>query len=324
MRYQLPLSMKCTFPLLIVVLVFARSSIGFADENLFKREKEIIYGRKHGLALTLDVFQPLAKRNNRGIVFVVSGGWFSAQNKIDGMAKRLNWVGLIRRGYTLFAVVHGSQPKYTIPEIREDMHRAVRFIRHNVKDYGIDPERIGIFGGSAGGHLSLMQGTDGLNGDPKANDPVERQPSRVQAVVAYFPPTDFLNYGKSGQHFDKYIREISNGKNPYLAALDFHHYDSDQNWFGRVTDEAKKREKFREVAPVTHVSQGDAPTLIIHGDADKLVPIQQAHRIMPKFKAASVEARLLVMPGKDHGWKAEPEEVKTVGEWFDKHLLEAR
>jgi dipeptidyl aminopeptidase/acylaminoacyl peptidase len=64
--------------------------------------------------------------------------------------------------------------------------------------------------------------------------------------------------------------------------------------------------------------------LIIHGDADKLVPIQQAHRIMPKFKAASVEARLLVMPGKDHGWKAEPEEVKTVGEWFDKHLLEAR
>jgi dipeptidyl aminopeptidase/acylaminoacyl peptidase len=139
--------------------------------------------------------------------------------------------------------------------------------------------------------------------------------------VAYFPPTDFLNYGKSGQHFDKYIREILNGKNPCLAALDFHHYDSDQNWLGSVTDETKKRVKFREVAPVTHVSQGDAPTLIIHGDADKLVPIQQAQRIMPKFKAAGVEARLLVMPGKDHGWKAEPSEVQTVGEWFDKHLL---
>ena len=92
MRYQLRLSMKCTFRLLIVALVFARSSIGFADESLFKREKEIIYGRKHGLAMTLDIFQPLAKRNNRGIVFVVSGGWFSAQNQIDGMAKRLNWM----------------------------------------------------------------------------------------------------------------------------------------------------------------------------------------------------------------------------------------
>ena len=64
--------------------------------------------------------------------------------------------------------------------------------------------------------------------------------------------------------------------------------------------------------------------MIIHGDADKLVPIQQAHRIMPKFKAAGVEARLLVMPGKDHGWMAEPAEVKTVGEGFDKHLLESR
>ena len=92
MRYQLRLSMKCTFPLLIVALVFARSSIGFADESLFKREKEIIYGRKHGLAMTLDIFKPLAKRSNRGIVFVVSGGWFSAQNQIDGMAKRLNWM----------------------------------------------------------------------------------------------------------------------------------------------------------------------------------------------------------------------------------------
>ncbi len=323
MRYQLHLSMKCTFPLLIVVLVFARSSIGFADESLFKQENEFIYARKHVLALTLDIFQPLAKCNNRGIVFVDSGGWFSAQNKIGGMAKRLNWVGLIKRGYKLFALVHGSQPKYTIPEIREDMHRAVRFIRHDIKDYGIDPERIGIFGGSAGGYLSLMQKIDGLEGDPKANDPIEKQPSRVQAVVAYFPPTDFLNYGKSGQLFDKYIREILNGKNPYLGALDFHHYDSDQNWFGRVTDEAEKRVKFREVAPVTHVSQGDALTLIIHGDADKLVPIQQSHRIMPKFKAAGVEARLLVMPGKDHGWKEEPAEVQTVGECFDKNLMEA-
>ena len=290
----------------------------------FKRDGEIIYGRKHGLAMTMDVFQPTAKRNNRGLVFAVSGGWFSAQKKINGIAKRAIWSELIERGYTLFAVVHGSQPKFTVPEIREDIHRAVRFIRHKAKSYGIDPEYIGIIGGSAGGHLSLMQGTDGLDGDPNASDPVERQSSKVQAVMAYYPPTDFLNYGKEGQHFDKFIRKLLNGRNPYLAALDFHSYDRDQNWYERITEEPKVREKLREVAPVTHVSSGDAPTLIIHGDADRLVPIQQAHWIMPKFKAAGVEAELLVMPGKDHGWKAEPVEVKTVGEWFDKHLLEAR
>lgn len=321
MLYQLRLPMKFTFPLLFVALVLISPSVGFADENLFKREKEIIYGRKHGLAMTLDVFQPLAKRNNRGIVFVISGGWFSANHKIDEAFKVLNCTELINLGYTLFAVVHGSQPKFTVPEIRQDMHRAVRFIRHNAKTYGIDSEQIGILGGSAGGHLALMQGTTGLDGDPDVSDPVERQSSRVQAVVAYFPPTDFLNYGGEGEHFDNYIRDLSNGNNPFLAALDFHTYDSGQNWYERVTDNAEVRDRFREAAPATHVSKGDAPTLIIHGDADKLVPIQQARWIMPKFKAVGVEAELLVMPGKDHGWKAEPVEIKKVGNWFDKHLF---
>jgi len=199
MLYQLCLPMKFTFPLLFVALVLISPSVGVADGKLFKREKEIIYGRKHGLAMTLDVFQPLGKRNNRGIVFVISGGWFSTNHKIDEAFKVLNCTELINLGYTLFAVVHGSQPKFTVPEIRQDMHRAVRFIRHNAKTYGIDSEQIGILGGSAGGHLSLMQGTSGLDGDPDVSDPVERQSSRVQAVVAYFPPTDFLNYGGEGE-----------------------------------------------------------------------------------------------------------------------------
>ena len=292
-----------------------------ADESLYKRENEVIYGRKHGLAMTLDVFQPLAKRNGRGIVFAISGGWFSAHRNIDGFARRGSWSELIKRGYSLFAVVHGSQPKFTIPEIREDIHRAVRFIRHNAKSYGIDPKQIGMIGGSAGGHLSLMQGTAGRDGNPKASDPVERESSRVQAVVAYFPPTDFLNYGGEGKHFDHYIRRLLDGKNPYLAALDFHSHDREQNWYERITDEAKVREQLREAAPVTHVSEGDAPSLIIHGNADKLVPIQQAHRIMARFKVAGVEAELLVMPGKDHGWEAEPAELKMIGDWFDRHLL---
>src|SRR5439155_3550362 len=99
----------------------------------------------------------------------------------------------LKRGYTVFAVVHGSQPKFTVPEILLDMHRAVRYIRSHAQDFKIEPERIGITGGSAGGHLSLMQGTAGDLGDPKARDPVERVSSRVQAVACFFPATDFLN-----------------------------------------------------------------------------------------------------------------------------------
>ena len=107
---------------------------------------------------------------------------------------------MLKRGYTVFAVVHGSQPRYTIPEIVADMNRAVRFIRYHAADYHIDPDRIGITGGSAGGHLSLMQGTAGDKGNPDAKDPIDRTSSRVQAVACFFPPTDFLNYGKPGEN----------------------------------------------------------------------------------------------------------------------------
>ena len=160
----------------------------------YERTKEVIYGRKHGVALTMDVITP-AKQNNRGVIFAVSGGWFSSHDNIDKVIDRGTFLELLKRGHTVFAVVHGSQPKFTVPEIREDMHRAVRFIRHHAELYKIDPANIGMFGGSAGGHLTLLQGTDGQDGDPSAEGPVDRESSAVQAIVSYFPPTDFLNYG---------------------------------------------------------------------------------------------------------------------------------
>ena len=135
------------------------------------------------------------KPNGAAVIFVVSGGWFSRPEAINpGFV-----LEFLKRGYTVFAVVHGSQPKFTIPEILEDMHRAVRFIRYHAGDYHVDPQRIGITGASAGGHLSLMQGVAGKEGDPKARDRIDRASSRVQAVACFFPPTDFLNYGEEGK-----------------------------------------------------------------------------------------------------------------------------
>ena len=100
------------------------------------------------------------------------------------------------------------------------MNRAVRFIRYHARDYGIDPDRIGIYGASAGGHLSLMQGTAGDVGDPKAKDAVDRVSSRVQAVACFFPPTDFLNYGKTGE--DAIGRGVLQG---FKAPFEFHELD---------------------------------------------------------------------------------------------------
>src|SRR5215472_7725273 len=137
-----------------------------ADPAEFTRTADVIYGKKYGMALTMDVFTPTKNANGAAVIAVISGGFFSRPEMIQPVF----YSELLKRGYTVFAVLHGSQPKYTIPEIITDLNRAVRFIRFHAKDYHIDPDRIGIVGASAGGHLSLMQGTAGDTGDPKATD----------------------------------------------------------------------------------------------------------------------------------------------------------
>src|SRR5262249_9783926 len=151
---------------------------------------DVIYGRKYGVALTMDVFAPKEKANGAAIVAVVSGGWISSHDYIDGMLKVGFGDEFLKRGYTVFALIHRSQPKYTIPEAIDDVHRAIRFIRYHAKEYQIDPDKIGITGASAGCQLSLMMGVSGTDGSAQARDPVDRAASRVQAVAGFFPPTD--------------------------------------------------------------------------------------------------------------------------------------
>lgn len=278
----------------------------------FNRTEDVIYGRKHGLALTMDVFAPKGKANGRGIIFCVSGGWFSSKESISPSFLK----EFLARGYTVFTVVHGSQPKFTIPEVLDDMHRAVRFIRANAKAYGIDPDKLGIAGGSAGGHLSLMQGTAPLSGKPFAFDPVERQSSRVAAVACFFPPTDFLNYGKEGE-----VALGSGTLRDFKAPFDFHELDSRSKSFVPVADEARRREIGKRISPVYSATKDDAPTLIIHGDADKLVPIQQAEVMVARLKEAGVPAELVVKKGRTHGWLGMEKDLVTFADWFDKHLL---
>lgn len=283
--------------------------LGAADPEQYTR-KEIIYGRKDGMALTMDVITP-KKPNGLGVVWAVSGGWFSSHEAIRPAAV----AALLERGYTVFAVVHGSQPRYTIPDAIADMNRAVRFIRFHAKEYGINPDRIGITGGSAGGHLSLMLGTAGSEGNPKALDPVDRTSSRVQAVACFFPPTDFLNYGSEGNVVlgDKVL-------SGFKAPFDFRELDPKTRSYVPISDRKKVLEIGRAISPYYHVSKDDPPTLIIHGDADKLVPIQQAERIIARLKEVGVPAELVVKKGEAHGWPNLAADMTLIADWFDKHL----
>lgn len=301
---------RCWLPLAFALLLpsFSRG----ADEA-YTRTEDVVYGRKFGSALTLDVFTPKANANGAAVVYVVSGGWFSDHQAINPAA----YGEFLKRGYTVFAVVHGSQPRYTIPDCVADLNRAVRFIRARAADYKIDPERIGITGGSAGGHLSLMQGTAGALGDASAKDPIDRASSRVQAVGCLYPPTDFLNYGKPGEI------ALGNGTlKDFPAPFDFNVYNPQTKRFELITEETKRREIGSQISPLYHASSDDPPTLIIHGDADLLVPIQQAELIIDKLKTLGVPAKLVVKPGAKHGGPQFADSFQIIADWFDEHLAQ--
>lgn len=279
-----------------------------------ERKPDVIYCRKDGVCLTMDVFMPTGKKNGLGVIAVVSGGWRSDHNEIERFAPLLG-AELVKRGYTVFAVVHGSQPKYNILEAIADIRKAVRYIRHNASHYGIDPDRLGITGASAGCHLSLMIGLTGEDGNPKAKDPVDRQSSRVAAIAGFFPPTDFFNYGQEGRSAEPLTRT-----GPFSPAFDFRERDPKTNNWKPVSEE-RRREILRDISPVYHVSASAPPTLLIHGDMDALVPLQQSKLLIDKLKEHNVPCELAVVKDGGHGWKEIQRDCVRIADWFDQYLI---
>jgi acetyl esterase/lipase len=278
----------------------------------YTRTEDVIYGRKFGMALTMDVFQP-AQKNGYGVIFLVNGAWYSSHDPESvpfnyPCVTPANYKPYLDAGYTVFAVVTSSAPKFSIPEIVEDLPRSVRFIRYNAAKYGVNPERLGVLGSSSGGHLSLMMGTTGKPGSPDAKDPVDRESSQLGAVACFFPPTDFLNWGGPG------IDGVG------LASMG-------PLWivFGpRAWTEPSRQILGREISPIYYITPKMPPTLIIHGDADNVVPLQQSESFVKR--AAEVGAppvKLVVRKGKGHGWGnfwQSQEDVSLFVDWFDENL----
>lgn len=250
-------------------------------------ESDIVYGHKMGMALTLDVIKP-SDANGAAVLFMVSGGWVSRWAPADRVAQRFH--ELLDGGFTVIPVRHGSSPLFKVPDAVADVRRATRFVHLNAANWGIDPDRLGVFGGSAGGHLSLVLGTTGDDGDPSSEDPVLRGSSHVAAVVAYFPPVDLTGLA---------------GPNDRFPALDF---------------DSKLAEA---ISPIFYVSDDDPPSLMVHGDKDTLVPLAHSERILAAFSKAGVDTDLIVIEGAGHGFQGEAatEATAALVSWFERHLL---
>jgi acetyl esterase/lipase len=297
----------------LALIAFLSGLPTFANDGAaVRRTEDVIYGRKHGMALTLDVFQP-ARGNGCGLLFLVNGGWQSSKaTPLMVTIRPEDYRPFLERGYTVFSVVTSSQPKFAIPEIVVDVHRAVRFVRANAGAYGVRPNRLGIMGSSSGGHLVLSIATRGGAGRADAKDPIERESSAVEAAACFFPPTDFLNYGGPG------ICGVGAGPLAPLRAA-----------FGpRALDPKERLSLGREISPIYFVTAQLPPTLIIHGDADTVVPLQQAESFVQRAKAVhATNVQLMVRRGKGHGWGdfwRSSEDITAFADWFDRYLRDRR
>ncbi len=267
-----------------IVLTLTCCGQCLAQDLKYSVKPDVVYGHKDGLALTYDVFTP-DDASGVGLLLMVSGGWVSVWSPPDQSA---NFVRpLLEKGFTVFAVRHGSSPRYVIPEIAEDVKQALQHVYQHAADYNVDPNRLGVFGFSAGGHLSLLLGTQTNDQGTEGNSP------RVRAVVAVFPPTDLAPYVKPGNP----LRE-------QFPALKF------------------EPEKSDLYSPLKHVSPDDAPTLLVHGDQDELVPIWHSQKIAEAFEEHHVPHELITIEGAAHGFDAEGNRRMFAGmlDWFEVQL----
>ncbi|HEU4778378.1 MAG TPA: alpha/beta hydrolase [Steroidobacteraceae bacterium] len=272
-------------------------------------ERNVVYGMYSGLALLLDVHRP-ANPNGYGIVFISGSGWQADSGYGAGPLKnnQIDLWGppLTAAGYTVFAINHRGAPRFHFPAALEDTQRAIRFVRAHAKEYGIDGARLGGLGGSSGGNLIGLAAMLAAPGDSGDADIVNRESSALQAIVLRAAVSDLRTVtAPAGVGYVVQYMETAFGEATAIKAL------------------------YASASPIEQVSPRSPPALLIHGDADKLIPYQQSVAMEGALRAAKVPSRLITIPGGEHGanfvttgeprpdW---PDYFGATVAWFDQYL----
>ena len=229
------------------------------------------------------------------MVVNIHGGGFKGGDKAMGLGEI---VPLVAGGdYAGVTINYRLSGEALWPAQIHDCKAAIRWVRANAAKYHLDPDRIGVIGGSAGGHLVAMLGASGdnkeLEGDVGA---YKGTSSRVQCVVDQFGPTDFLAMGGSHDDADSPESELIGG------ALQEH------------------KDLARAASPITYITAKTAPMLILHGDRDPMVPYSQSVRLHAAMKKAGAESTFITVQGAGHGGFRNPEVAKRIRQFFDKQL----
>jgi len=267
----------------------------------YEQKVDVVYGEVHGTGLLMDVFTPKGKSNGLAIVDVVSGVWRSDRGKIRDHTLAQLFNIFCSHGYMVFAVRPGSRSRYTGAEMVANIKIGIRHIKQHASQYGIDPDRLGLTGASAGGHLALLAAIAPEEGNPEARTPALRHSTSVKAAAVFFPPTDFLDWDGRPADLERL------GDLFFLGGVK-----------GQGTEELQRQA--RQLSPARLVNKPNIPFLFIHGDADPLVPLQQSQKMVDVIKGAGGSAELIVKKGGGHPWLTIPEEVRAMADWFDQKL----
>ena len=236
-------------------------------------ERDVVYRVVDGLELRLDAYLPSGQGPHPALLLVHGGGWKRGKRRDMGpIAERL-----AGRGYACFAPDYRLAPEHRFPAQLEDCAAALRFVRVEAGRFEVDPTRVGGLGLSAGAHLVELLGVLDERAEPEATEPLRRASTRLQAVVGFFGPS-LLTRTKE-LDFDTRSPE------GFLPEVD-----------GVTPDEV-----FRDASPVSFVSADDPPFLLLHGDADPVVPLGHSRLLETKLRAAGVPCELRVIPGGGHG-----------------------
>jgi acetyl esterase/lipase len=331
------LKKRSLFLLMIAALTVAASGEDVPGPKDVRIRPDQVYGHKFGMAMTFDAYLP-KNANRAAVIFISSGGYESGKSRqcekdgdsewrfipIDSAGKwdlprlileQYGFDRLLAAGFTVFEVRHGSSPKFTIDEMFEDCSRAVRHIKFHARDYGIDADRIGLWGGSAGGHLALLLGAHVVQGQTKYRDlvgafellrftePELSVSSSVNAVGVYYP----AGYDLVADSMD--YPDV-------LKALPAWHVD---------------RSVLADMSVKKYIGPSNPPVLIIYGDQDFPFITGACRNIAADLEKNGVEVKTVVLPGVEHEFKnrdgyanAEPgrKAMSELVAWFTAKLLD--
>lgn len=300
--------MKRSKIIFLFYLLYLNPLMAQKDTNT-KVESNVIYGMHGGLALLMDVIQP-QNPNGYGIIIIPGSGWHQRLSYDAPPLNKNPWYlsnilgtdRLLENRYTLFIINHRAAPVFRFPAAVEDAQRAVQFIRHSADRFGIDPEKIGAIGHSSGGHLVNMLGTMEDIMDTDSENPIANISSRVQAVVSLSSANDLYQFvtGKDGD---------GGAANSFLGIhfLTF--------WGNNLVED--ELSIFSKASPMTYVTSDDAPFLLVHGDKDDVVPIDQSQIFTEKLQENNVPVTFIDVENGNHLFVTEESGKIDNGAYYD-------